>query len=320
MKTPLRIAFAGLALAALLAGSRERAPAGEAGQGGPAAPRQVKQYTIDQFLANTAYGGASFSPDGRKILVGSNQTGVFNAFAIPVDGGKPVQLTDSKVSAIQPIGYFPHDERFLYTSDQGGNEKNHLYVQSPDGKVQRPHPGRQAQGRVPWAGRRTRRPSSSAPTSATRAPSTSTRWRSTATSASSSTRTRGATSPAGISPDRRYVALAKVVTNAASDIYLYDRTTGQAHPDRATRPKATRWPTPPQDFSPDGKSLYYTTDQGREFAYLVRYDLATGKRTEVLRPDWDVIRRRLLARRPLVHRRRSTTTPRPSCGSSRRRG
>ena len=43
----------------------------------------MKQYTIDQFLANTAYGGASFSPDGRKILVSSNQTGVFNVFAHP---------------------------------------------------------------------------------------------------------------------------------------------------------------------------------------------------------------------------------------------
>ena len=73
--------------------------------------------------------------------MGSNQTGVFNAFAIPVDGGKPVQLTDSKVSAIQPIGYFPEDERFLYSSDQGGNEQNHLYVQSPDGNVRDLTPG-----------------------------------------------------------------------------------------------------------------------------------------------------------------------------------
>ncbi len=141
MKTPLRNArnarnsLATLGLAALLAtaGSAAAAPSAPS-------PRPVKQYTIDQFLANTAYGGASFSADGRKLLVGSNQTGVFNAFAFPVDGGKPVQLTDSKVSAVQPIGYFPHDERFLYTSDQGGNEQNHLYVRTPDGKEQGPHP------------------------------------------------------------------------------------------------------------------------------------------------------------------------------------
>src|SRR5436305_14989987 len=138
MKTPLRIASTALALTALLAGTASARPPAKPAH---SAPRQVKQYTIDQFLANTAYGGASFSPDGRKILLSSNETGVFNAFALPLDGGKPVQLTDSKVSAIQSIGYFFHDERFLYTSDQGGNEKNHIYVQSPDGKAQALTPG-----------------------------------------------------------------------------------------------------------------------------------------------------------------------------------
>src|SRR5215211_2922864 len=139
MQSPFRTTLTGLGLAALLAGAASAKPPVKTAAA--EAPRQVKQYTIDQFLANTAYGGSSFSPDGRKILVGSNKTGVFNAFAIPVAGGEPVKLTDSKVSAIQPIGYFPHDERFLYTSDQGGNEKNHLYVQSPDGKTQDLTPG-----------------------------------------------------------------------------------------------------------------------------------------------------------------------------------
>src|SRR3954463_4677027 len=138
MKTSLRTASIALALAALLAGTASARPPAKPA---PAAPRQVRQYTIDQFLANTAYGGASFSPDGRKILLSSNETGVFNAFALPLDGGNPVQLTDSKVSAIQPIGYFPHDERFLYSSDQAGNEQSHLYVRTPDGKAQDLTPG-----------------------------------------------------------------------------------------------------------------------------------------------------------------------------------
>src|SRR5436305_5532699 len=149
MKTPFRVVSTHLAVAALLAATSAVAasarPPGKTASAqttkAAGAPRQVKAYTIDQFLANTAYGGASFSPDGRKLLVGSNQTGVFNAFAIPVEGGKPVQLTDSKVSAIQAIGYFPHDERFLYASDQGGNEKDHIYVQNPDGKVEDLTPG-----------------------------------------------------------------------------------------------------------------------------------------------------------------------------------
>ena len=145
MKTSLRLALPFLMATALLASppALVAKPQAAAVQKAPSqeAPRQVKQYTIEQFLANTSYTGNSFSPDSKKMLISSNQTGVFNAFALPVDGGKPVQLTDSKVNAIAGIGYFPKDERFLYASDQGGNEQTHLYVQSPDGKVQDLTPG-----------------------------------------------------------------------------------------------------------------------------------------------------------------------------------
>jgi dipeptidyl aminopeptidase/acylaminoacyl peptidase len=289
MKMPFRIALTGLAVASLLtaaAGARPPAKAPSASSAAGAA-RQVKPYTIDQFLANTAYGGASFSPDGRKILVGSNQTGVFNVFAIPVDGGKPVQLTDSKVSAIQPVGYFPHDERFLYTSDQGGNEKDHLYVQSPDGKVRDLTPGDNL--KADFAG-----------------------WAPDGKSFFLITNERDAAAfdvyemvvdgyerkllyknDGGyinevVSPDRRYVALNKAFTNAAFDIDLYDRTTGKITPIAAHEDSGTEVANTAQAFSPDSRSLYYTTDKGSQFAYLMRYDLATGKRTEVLRPKWDV--------------------------------
>lgn len=284
MKTLLRNTLTGLAMMTLLAGAASAKPPVK-----PAAeaPRQVKQYTIDQFLANTSYGGSSFSPDGRKILVGSNQTGVFNAFAIPAVGGEPVQLTDSKVSAIQPIGYFPHDERFLYASDQGGNEKDHLYVQSPDGKTRDLTPGDNL--KADFMG-----------------------WSKDEKSFFLITNERDASAfdiyemsldgyerkllyknekghlPGAVSTDRRYIALAKSVTNAASDIDLYDRTTGKLTTLASHEDAGAEVANSAADFSPDGKSLYYTTDKGSQFAYLVRYDLATGQRSEVLRPQWDV--------------------------------
>ncbi|HEY3569413.1 MAG TPA: S9 family peptidase [Thermoanaerobaculia bacterium] len=285
MKTPLRTVSTALALTALLAGAASARPPAKPA---PAKPRQVKQYTIDQFLANTAYGGASFSPDGRKILLSSNETGVFNVFSLPLDGGKPVQLTDSKVSAIQALGYFPHDERFLYTSDQGGNEKNHLYVQNPGGKVQDLTPGDNLKAEFfGWA-----------PDEKTFFLGTNERDAS-AFDVYEMTldgyqrtllyKNEGGYLPTGISPDRRYVALAKLVSNAASDIYLYDRTTSKLTQIAQGLEGTTQVANQAQDFTPDGKSLYYTTDKGSEFAYLVRYDLATAKRTEVLRPKWDVV-------------------------------
>jgi dipeptidyl aminopeptidase/acylaminoacyl peptidase len=285
MKTPFRIALTGLGLVTLLAGAASAKP--PAKPAATEAPRQVKQYTIDQFLANTAYGGASFSPDGRKVLVGSNQTGVFNAFAIPVDGGKPVQLTDSKVSAIQPIGYFPHDERFLYTSDQGGNEQNHLYVQSPDGKVRDLTPGDKLKAEfMGWA----RDDKSFFLSTNERNASVFDVYEMTLDGYERKLlyKNEGDYLPGAVSPDRRYVALAKSVTNAASDVDLYDRTTGKITNLASHADAGAEVANSGEDFSPDGKSLYYTTDKGSQFAYLVRYDLATGQRTEVTRPKWDV--------------------------------
>ena len=283
MKTPLRIASLWLGALALLAGTASARP--PAKPAAPAqAPRQVKEYSISQFLANTAYGGASFSPDGRKILVGSNETGVFNVFAIPVDGGKPVQLTDSKVNAIQPIGYFPHDERFLYTSDQGGDEKNHIYVQNPDGKVQDLTPGNNLKAEfIGW----TRDEKGFFFGSNERDPSLFDVYEMSLDGYERKLlyKNEGGLLPDSVSPDRRYVALGRAVTNAAADLLLYDRTAGKLITVASHEGEVMN---NAQAFSPDGKSLYYTTDKGSEFSYLVRHDLATGNDSEVLRTKWDV--------------------------------
>src|SRR5690606_32464979 len=69
--------------------------------------RDVPEYTIEQFMGNTNLAGASFSPDRGKILVSSDETGIYNAYAIPVAGGEPTQLTHSTDDAVRVIGYFP---------------------------------------------------------------------------------------------------------------------------------------------------------------------------------------------------------------------
>lgn len=45
----------------------------------------------------------------------------------------------------------------------------------------------------------------------------------------------------------------------------------------------------PTDFSKDGKYLYYTTDEGDEYTYLMRYNLISGVKEEVLKKDWDIV-------------------------------
>ena len=95
-----------------------------------------KEYTVNQFMDIVQINGGAFSPDETKIVYNSKATGIFNAYEIDLKAGAEKQLTTSTDNAIFSQSYFPTDDRMLYTSDKGGNEINHLYVQSQDGGVQ----------------------------------------------------------------------------------------------------------------------------------------------------------------------------------------
>src|SRR5215218_11412220 len=86
----------------------------------PAAKRPSRQYTIEQFMATTRVMGASFTPDEQRVLLSSNESGIFNAYTVPTAGGKPTAVTRSKTDSTYSVSYFPKDGRILYTRDQGG--------------------------------------------------------------------------------------------------------------------------------------------------------------------------------------------------------
>src|SRR2546430_17465894 len=81
------------------------------------------------------------------------------------------------------------------------------------------------------------------------------------------------------------MALQRALTTQNSEMYLRDMQTGEM---RHLSPHEGDVQFSPQAFSPDGKYLYYTTDEGSEFAWLARYEVATGRRDTVERPSWDV--------------------------------
>ena len=98
------------------------------------AKRDIQSYSIDQFYQNENVYAGGFSPDETKIIATSNRTGIYNVFALPIDGSDPVKLTNSTTESIFAISYFPQDDRILYSSDSGGNEINHIYVRNEDGR------------------------------------------------------------------------------------------------------------------------------------------------------------------------------------------
>ena len=114
--------------------------------GHPGACREIKKYTIEQFMKAVSIGGSSFSFNETAVLFSSDETGIFNAFMVPVAGGKPSQLTFSKGDSIFTLSFLPHDNRFLYTSDRGGNEIGHIYLRDEDRSVKDLTPDEKASG------------------------------------------------------------------------------------------------------------------------------------------------------------------------------
>lgn len=252
--------------------------------GSPSPGTEVPRYTIEQFHATTGYQGASFSPDGEIVLVGSDASGVFNIYALPAGGGEPTQLTHSTTDAIFPIGYFPRDERFLYTSDQGGNELNHIFAQAPDGTVADLTPGDSLKAVfVGWGD-----------DDASFFISTNERDRRFFDlyeyAADGYGRTLLYTDQSGyeiaaVSPDKRYLAFNKPNLTTDSDVYVYDRTrAAMIH----LTPHEGEIQNQAQQFSPDGSRLLMTTDEGAEFSYLVSVPLDGGERAILEKPQWDV--------------------------------
>ena len=246
---------------------------------------EVTRYSIEDFLDTTHYRGLSFSPDKKEILVSSNETGIFNAFSISISDGKQQQLTESNSDSIFTSGgYFPNDERFIYSSDQSGNEFNHVYVRELDGSVRDLTPGKGFKAKFfGWSHddksfflgttERDKRYFD-----AYEYDFTSFRRRMIYQNSDGYDFQR-------ITSDKRQLALSKIVSNDDADIYLFDlQTKNRTLITKDAEPVKNQV----QAFSPDGKYLYYTTNNKHEFKYLVRYELASARIEEVLKLNWDI--------------------------------
>lgn len=114
-----------------------------------------RKYSAADFYENTSFYVAStefaISPDGKRLLATSDATGIFNSLALNLETGEQTPLTASDNDAVFSVSYFPDGVRFLYTSDKGGNELDHLYVGGPDNATLDLTPGDEARaGFVGW--------------------------------------------------------------------------------------------------------------------------------------------------------------------------
>jgi dipeptidyl aminopeptidase/acylaminoacyl peptidase len=257
-------------------------------------PREEKpkEYTIAQFMDIVQINGGAFSPDESKILISSKATGIFNAVEIDIKTGEQKALTNSTDNAIFALSYFPKDDRVVYGSDKGGDEITHIYVRNTDGNaldlIQDSTAKAQFYG---WSHDKklmyyavnsrdkrffdlhkvqvdgTQKEGKIYPTTM-------------------AYKNEKGLDPTAISHDDRYIALHESITTNNSNMHLLDTQTGKT---KLLSEHTGDVQYSPQYFSPDGKKLFFLTNEGSEFMYLAHYDITTGEKTKVEEAPWDLM-------------------------------
>lgn len=252
-------------------------------------PEPVTKYSIDQFYKNINVGGGSFSPDETKLLIHSNESGIYNVYEIDIASGESEKMTNSEKDSFYSQGYFPAGNRFLYTADQGGNENYHLYMQTPNGSTKDLTPADSAQNTfLGWS----RDDKSILIQSNKRDPRYFDVYEKTVESLDDEIslgeiiyQNNEGLNVQAISPDKRYFALTKSITSANSKMYLYDRESGETI-DISEHEGDVQYS--PQYFNLANTELYFNTDEGSEFVYLAKMDIQTKEVEKVFETNWDV--------------------------------
>jgi len=286
MRRPGRLRRSVLTTSALVALSAwASALAAPAKPTAPKGARAFKQYTIEQFMNTTSLRDASFAPDEKTLLFSSDESGIFNAYTLPIAGGKPTAVTRSSTDSTFAVAFFPADGRILFEHDQGGNENTHLYVRELDGSERDLTPGSKLRAR--FAGFSHDDKAFYVKTNE-RDPRFFDLYR---YETAGYQRKLVYKDEVGyqlgpISDDGNWIAFSKLHTTSDSDIFLYSVASrqmklisahkGTADYDPATFDRASKW-------------LYFLTNDGTEFLRVRRLELSSGKTEDVEQAPWDIL-------------------------------
>ncbi len=247
--------------------------------------QEIQQYTIEQFYENTKYSGGAFSTDESKLLINSNESGIVNIYEITIADATKKAITNSKEESLYTIDYVPGTGDKLYAADKGGNEISHIYLLDQEGKSKDLTPGENEKADFfQWSeDKKSMFYSSNLRDSKyfdiyKMVIST---WEPTLFYQNDE-----GLNVSGISSDESWLAITKSITTSENQLFLVNRATGTKTELSQTEQKG-RYNF--SGFSKDNLSAFYITDAGKEFAYLVKYDIASGERSTLFETNWDVM-------------------------------
>ncbi|MBO0893852.1 MAG: S9 family peptidase, partial [Acidimicrobiales bacterium] len=237
--------------------------------------------TIREHLEARVAFPASWSSDGRRLLLGSNLPGTTQLYELDVASKTLTQLTDED----EPVAgrYLPVTDRVLVRRDLGGNERHQLFLLGQGGTLE---------GLVvdpEWmhvAGGASRDGQLLAYASNRRnGVDFDIYVRHLRTGDERCVYDRGGFCQAGgFSPDGSYLAVLRATDKSGdNELYLADVKTGELthvtpHEDEAYA-SGPAW-------LPDGSGFFFSTDIGRDVTAIAFYDMAERRWDNVLEPGW----------------------------------
>ncbi len=249
--------------------------------------RAIKQYSIEQFMDNAAIHGGSFSLDNTNLLLSSNHSGIFNLYTVPVAGGKKIAITDFTASdsiSIFKHDYFPSDNRIIFGADKDGDEIDHLFVRELDGTI---HDITSNEGEKTIFQRWSKDKKHFYYQSNKRNPQFFDLYKISTDDYSSKLiyQNEDGLDFSDISNNENYITLSKTLNTNDADLFIYDVKTKET-----TKINKEISANHSQSFSKDNSLLYYTTDDGAEFSYLMSYDLNLKEKKRIIVKSWDINR------------------------------
>ena len=242
-----------------------------------------KKYSIEQFYKNNSIIGGAFSDDENKLLVSSNESGIFNVYEIDIASGEKKQKTFSEKESFFAIDYLPKTNQILYSADKGGDELNHIYLMNEDGTTTDLTPGEKEKARFAgWS----KDKKSMYFTSNKRTPKFFDFYKMNIDSRESEMlyQNDNGINISSMSEDEDWFAFSQTITTSENKLFLKNRINNSI-----IELSEESGSYSASGFSKDNKDFYYITDVNKEFTYLVRYKIETGEKEVLFETNWDVM-------------------------------
>jgi dipeptidyl aminopeptidase/acylaminoacyl peptidase len=239
---------------------------------------------ITRLLLAQGVGGAKLSPDASQLLFVSTITGKPQLWVVDTAGGAPRQLTFGL--GVDGGQWSPDGRLIIYNADRGGDERYGFYAITPDGQHETELVAKSSAfttfGDFVGAGQ------SFAYATTQRDGSAFDTWVAPLAGGAPHELFRGRMGlyPALANPQGTSIAMIEARGESGLDLSVLDVATGH---ERILRKPAEPAMNNPVAWTPDGRHLYFVTNEDREFTALAELDVATGKSRIVEAPPYSIV-------------------------------